>query len=202
MIRATSRLRAKRAARAIGPRAGGCDFPVDPSLDGASAQVWWRAEVDADLLLLVASPLSEPSWLTAGDLPDRRLIQGQGRRAIRLSLLAESSEAATPLAAAIPLDDHLPRRLAALSRLWRQRRGQPAEEDVITVQRRQRLKAMLRAWDARQGGAPYRAIASGLYGSERVAAAPWKTSSLRDATLRLVRDAEGMVGGGYHALLA
>lgn len=129
-------------------------------------------------------------------------MRGQGRRTIRLSLLCEGCEATQSLAALVPLDEHLPRRLAVLTRLWRQQRGQPADDDSIPRQRRTRLKRMLRAWDARHGGAPYREIASGLFGATRVAATPWKTSSLRDATMRLVRDAEGMVAGGYHALLA
>ena len=60
---------------------------------------------------------------------------------------------------------------------------------------------MLRALDARDDGAAYRDIAAALYGSGRVAAEPWKPSSLRDATLRLVRDGRAMVAGGYRALL-
>lgn len=60
---------------------------------------------------------------------------------------------------------------------------------------------MLRAFDARRDAASYRQIAAGLYGERRVEAEPWKTSSLRDATMRLVRDASGMASGGYFALL-
>ncbi|WP_164467306.1 DUF2285 domain-containing protein [Caulobacter flavus] len=105
------------------------------------------------------------------------------------------------MAALVPLDDQLPRRLEALARLWRQANGQSADETIITMPRRRRLKAMLRAWDGRHCGAPYREIAIGLFGVARVAASPWKTSSLRDSTMRLVRDAQGMVAGGYQSLL-
>lgn len=60
---------------------------------------------------------------------------------------------------------------------------------------------MLRALDGRASGAVHREIAIALYGAARVAAEPWKSSSLRDATLRLVRDGQAMARGGYLALL-
>ncbi len=107
-----------------------------------------------------------------------------------------------PLAAVIPLDATLPARLAALSRLWRSLgRGGPPFDDPITPQRRARMKVMLRALDGRIDGAAYRDIAIALYGAARVAATPWKSSALRDTTLRLVRDGWAMAGGGYQALL-
>lgn len=105
-----------------------------------------------------------------------------------------------PLAALVPLDGALPARLAALARLWRILGGQ-APQDPLTPQRRGRLKTMLRAFDARRDAASYRQIAAGLYGAARVEVEPWKTSSLRDATMRLVRDARGMAAGGYLSLL-
>lgn len=60
---------------------------------------------------------------------------------------------------------------------------------------------MLRALDARASGAVHREIAVALYGPARVAGEPWKSSSLRDVTLRLVRDGQAMARGGYLALL-
>jgi len=107
-----------------------------------------------------------------------------------------------PLAAVIPLDATLPARLAALSRLWRSLGGSgPSSDDAVTPQRRARMKAMLRALDGRIDGAAYRDIAIALYGATRVAATPWKSSALRDTTLRLVRDGWAMAAGGYQALL-
>ena len=60
---------------------------------------------------------------------------------------------------------------------------------------------MLRACDGRRVGAAYREIAGALHGAGRIADEPWKTSSLRDATLRLVRDGQAMIQGGYLRLL-
>lgn len=88
-----------------------------------------------------------------------------------------------------------------MTRLWRYLDGAPPPPDPITAQRRQRLKAMLRALDGRSCGAVHREIAGALWGDGRVASEPWKSSALRDATLRLVRDGGALVDGGYLALL-
>ena len=40
-----------------------------------------------------------------------------------------------------------------------------------------------------------------MYGRGRVASDPWKSSALRDATIRLVRDGNRMIDGGYRQLL-
>jgi hypothetical protein len=101
----------------------------------------------------------------------------------------------------VRLDATTPARLRALTRLWRHLDGDPPPPDAITPQRRRRMKAMLRALDGRASGAVHREIAGALYGLGRVATEPWKTSSLRDATLRLVRDGGVMMRGGYLSLL-
>ena len=161
-------------------------------------------------MLVAPSPLPADRPLTLGpearirtDEAGRWWAQGQGRGKTRLAMLSAQAGAATdPLAALIPLDATLPDRLAALSRLWRGlARSAVGPIDPVTPQRRARIKAMLRALDGRIDGAAYRDIAIALYGEARVAAAPWKSSALRDATLRLVRDGRAMVGGGYQALL-
>ena len=105
------------------------------------------------------------------------------------------------LDAVTPLDASLPVRLRALDRLARHLEGRPPPPDPITPQRRRRLGAMLRALDARACGAVHREIAAALYGAGRVAGEPWKSSSLRDVTLRLVRDGQAMARGGYLGLL-
>lgn len=126
---------------------------------------------------------------------------GRGRDKIRLALLACAAYPGQPLAAVVPLDATAPGRLRALTRLLRHLEGAPPPPDRITDQRRRRFKAMLRALDGRASGAVHREIAAALWGGARIAAEPWKTSSLRDATLRLVRDGGAMTRGGYVALL-
>lgn len=60
---------------------------------------------------------------------------------------------------------------------------------------------MLQAIDGRANGATYREIADVLFGKDRVAADPWKSSALRDATMDLVKDGLAMIAGGYRTLL-
>ncbi|MDR6624495.1 DUF2285 domain-containing protein [Caulobacter segnis] len=145
-----------------------------------------------------ASRLTAPEPRAAGEA---WWSLGRGRDKIRLALLEAAADPGQPLAAIVPLDAAAPIRLRALARLMRHLEGDPPPPDPITPQRRQRLKAMLRAHDGRSSGAPYREIAAALYGDGRVTDQPWKTSSLRDATLRLVRDGGALVNGGYVGLL-
>ncbi|WP_172273780.1 DUF2285 domain-containing protein [Caulobacter sp. RHG1] len=194
----------------VSTHAGGCDFPVDPSLEADRAQVWWRPEVDAELIELQATSHdavasgATPGWrLLATDLDAAgraRWSSGHGQQ-IRLALRGEHPDPRRPLEAVVPLDAATPARLRALDRLARHLEGRKPPPDPITRQRRRRMAAMLRALDARASGAVYREIASVLFGAARVAAEPWKTSSIRDATLRLVRDGGAMAQGGYLSLL-
>ncbi|UFS68204.1 DUF2285 domain-containing protein (plasmid) [Paracoccus denitrificans] len=107
-----------------------------------------------------------------------------------------------PLAVLIPLDADGLDRLAALDRLLRHLAGYRVPPDQrITAQQRRRLKAMLRAADARHHRASQREIAEALFGPERVAREHWPTSPLRDAVRDLLKDGAGMITGGYRKLL-
>jgi hypothetical protein len=107
-----------------------------------------------------------------------------------------------PLAALVPLDADGPDRLEAIDRLLRSLLGLPVPRDTrLTPQQRRRARHMLQAADGRMNGAGYRDIAEAIFGPDRVAADPWKTSPLRDVTMDLVRDALVMIDGGYRALL-
>ncbi|MBN8911304.1 MAG: HAMP domain-containing protein, partial [Rhizobiales bacterium] len=71
----------------------------------------------------------------------------------------------------------------------------------ITARLRRRLLTMIRALDGHLEGASYRELARALYGQEAVERFPWKTSSVRGQTIRLVADAVAMMDGGYRKLL-
>jgi hypothetical protein len=71
----------------------------------------------------------------------------------------------------------------------------------MTIQRRRRLRLMMQAADGRANGVSYRDIATALYGADRVASDPWKTSSLRAAVIGLARAGAAMIGGDYLQLL-
>ena len=96
-----------------------------------------------------------------------------------------------PLAIVMPLDDDLPTRAEAALRLWGRIGGQAAghgrEPLALTRQRRDRLVFMVRALDGHLAEASYRQIAEVLFGARRLEREVWKTSSLRDRTIRLVK---------------
>jgi hypothetical protein len=107
------------------------------------------------------------------------------------------------LSVVIPLDGDFPTRAAAASRLWarmhdRAPGGAPCS---FTKQRRDRLILMLRALDGHLDAASYREIAQVLFGESRLEREPWKTSSLRDRTIRLVKGGIALMRDGYRKLL-
>lgn len=120
-------------------------------------------------------------------------------------LWLEGERPALPMAALVPLDETVLLRLAGLVRLKRRLDRHPAGPIPpawqITARLRKRLLDMIRALDGRAEGASYRQVAMALYGPEAVARFPWKTSSVRGQTIRLVADAVAMMDGGYRKLL-
>ncbi len=137
----------------------------------------------------------------APDIDGTHLLQPIGDRALHLIRLPDV-EADAALAALVPLDPSGPDRLMAVDQLLRALLGRHVPPDRrLTRQQRRRLRHMLQACDGRENGATYREIANVLFGTERVAADPWKSSALRDATMALVRDGRAMIAGGYRTLL-
>lgn len=107
-----------------------------------------------------------------------------------------------PIAVVIPVDAHSLDKVQAFTRFWRRHYGLSVPQDTrMTAQQRRRLKNMLRAVDGRMHNADYREIAEAIFGVERVANDPWKTSALRDAVLDLVKDGFAMIEDGYRKLL-
>lgn len=100
----------------------------------------------------------------------------------------------------LPLDGDWPIRLAAADRLYHQLVDGNADPP-ITRQRRERLKRALRTIDGRQSGASYRTLATVFFGADRVAAEPWKTSSLKAQMARLASYGRMMIDRGYRQLL-
>jgi hypothetical protein len=128
-------------------------------------------------------------------------IIGAGASELRLSFLDAPSPPDAALCVVIPLDSDLPDRIESLQRLWRIFHNRPAPDQRISRDKRRRLQHMARASDGRAKGATAREIASELFGRGRVQTQDWRTSSLRYATLRLLRDGEDMIRGGYRNLL-
>ncbi|MBJ3764572.1 DUF2285 domain-containing protein [Maribius pontilimi] len=105
-----------------------------------------------------------------------------------------------PIGLLIPLDDDWSIRLVAADRIRRHLLDLPVDP-LLTAQRRNRLKNALRCVDGREADASYRALAVSLFGEDRVADEPWKTSSLKAQVARLAVHGRMMVGRGYRQLL-
>jgi len=107
-----------------------------------------------------------------------------------------------PLAVLLPFDETTSHRAEAALRFWRHiRKGKVTDEPKFANQRLARLCTCLRATDAWLDGASYRTIATALFGPRRVEREVWRTASLRDTTIRLVRDGVRLMRGGYLDLL-
>ncbi|GAA5264641.1 hypothetical protein ACOSOMT5_P1066 [Acidiphilium sp. MT5] len=106
----------------------------------------------------------------------------------------------TPLAAVLPLDGSAGHRAEATLRFWRLlAHGAASRSD--TERNNEKLMIVLRALDAKLDGASYRMIAEAIFGADRISSEPWKTSSRRDAIIRLVRNGMAMMHGKYRSLL-
>ncbi len=191
---------------------GGCNFAIAPTLNATQTTVTWSPELDTSAVLLTSTPTIAPTDRNLSRLLDQAraetdefgsffhhvLPDGDAIQVLRLA----SVGADEPLSALIPLDPDALDRLEALLRLVQSLLGRRVAEDTrLTHQKRRRARHMLQAVDGRVNGASYREIGSVIYGRERVASEPWKTSALRDATIDLVKDGLAMIAGGYRNLL-
>jgi hypothetical protein len=198
------------------PCNGGCDFLLDPDRSASETAIFWRPELVASVLMLEPAPAV---FRTARRLEQLDLThatvhtQPGGESAIILAdpdgehhLVAGAIDPAQPLAVLLPLDDSFHVRVEAALRLHRRLSGRAAgripRAHTLTPRHRLRLVRMVRALGGRSSGATYREIAAVLFESHRQSATEWKTSSIRAQTIRLVKDAETMVRGGYLRLLA
>lgn len=201
---------------AASPRNGGCAFVLDPDRTASETAIFWRPEFVASVLLLEAAP---PIFRSARRLEQFDLIDATqhaligGGRAVMLpdaggnhELMVGASDPTQPLAVLLPLDASFHIRVEAAIRLHRRLLGRAAgplpRALTLTPRHRLRLVRMVRALDGQSAGASYREIANVLFESRRQSATEWKTSSIRAQTIRLVKDAQTMMRGGYLRLLA
>jgi len=191
---------------------GGFPFAADPRLAANQTAVFWRPEALPTVVLLASTsfaPARPLDLVALGDViaehvgaDGRHVIIHSEEGDLRLCLAAPPGER---LAVVMPLDDDLPIRAAAALRLWARMVGQAADggepEAALTRQRLARLALMVRALDGHLAEASYREIAEVLFGAGRLEREPWKTSSLRDRTIRLVKGGMALMRDGYRKLL-
>jgi hypothetical protein len=194
---------------------GGFPFARDPKLASNAAPVIWRPELVPHSVILATAPASfdDANRIVSSDLTGELIAyDGRDGRHVVLQDLQGAHQLWLPdvqaemaMAAIIPLDDNVLRRVAGLLRLQRRLAGKspgPVPRGwELTARLRRRLIQMVRALDGHQAQASYREIALALYGPAAVARYPWKTSSIRGQTIRLVKDAVVTMEGGYRKLL-
>lgn len=166
--------------------------------------MFWTPEC-APAIVTVLTPATEcHSSVIALPQPDNIAIIAEDGIHLRIAghqvLLAGGATPSDPVAASIPLTSDFLTRAETAVRLWHTLRGEPSQEQ-LTQQRRWRIGRSLRALDGATAGASYKAIAMVLFGTKRVAAEHWKTSSLKTATARLVTTGKALSRGGYRNLI-
>lgn len=188
---------------------GGCDFAARPSLDANAQKVFWLPEANPHTVVLTKAPRhAAGSVRLAGDVEtvhrdagDTYLICGRAPSTIQVIAVGAWLDDA-PMAALIPLGcadmDH---RLGAVKRLCQLLAGRDQPDERLTAYRRQRIVSGLRVLDGRRDGASWRAIGQFMFGPERIAEMPWKSSSLRFQLIRLGEEATRFAAGGYRQLL-
>lgn len=198
------------------PRNGGYDFLLDPDRSAHEAAIFWQPELVASVLILEAAPavFHRARRLDQLDLAHATLhAPRDSEAAIVLAdpagdhhLVASAIDPAAPLAVLLPLDDSFHIRAEAALRFQRHLFGRATgplpRALALTPRHRLRLVRMVRALDGRFSGASYREIAGVLFDIPWQSATEWKTSSIRGQTIRLVKDAQTMMHGGYLRLLA
>ena len=179
----------------------GLAAPADPDLDAEAAGVFWRSEVSPAVVVdLEVSPIAAKCAvdLMSNAWPGTRVGCDLLLRAPHgLQVRVRGGALDAPLAVVAPLADDFEVRLRTLVLLKRALLGQAPPED-FTDQQRTRLGLAIRALDHRIAGRSLRETAVALF---REDAEAWKTSSVRDTTLRLVRQGEHLRRGGYRRLL-
>lgn len=193
-------------------RPGGCDFAVDPRLRADRAEIIWLPRYNPRLLLLTQALAELIDGPALGDAqPTAGRVAAEGVYVdLYLSVLSPANQAlivgrhadALPIALILPLDALFTDRLDTAQRVWRALARGPAVEQIsFTANRRRRLKLMIRALDGSLEGEDYRGVAHGLFGDQIPAGSAFREHSLRNQTIRLVKDGLAMMRGGYLSLL-
>lgn len=182
----------------------GLSAPADPDLPAENARVIWRADVAPGLVV----PLERRAFGPIRPLPaaSSAPVSGTDGRHLRLSSglqLQLSGDAAPdgPLMIVLSYDDDFNLRVRAVDALRRAAQTNEPPRSRFNPEQRARLARSLFALDGSLQSRSYRDIASGLFGDANLDPETFKTSSLRDVTIRLVRRGRSLMAGGYLKLL-
>jgi hypothetical protein len=182
----------------------GLSAPADPDLSAEAARVVWRADAAPGLVV----PLERRSFGAAKALPavNGAPVDGADGRHLRLASglqLQFRGDAAPdgPLMIVLSYDDDFNLRVRAVDALRRATQTNAPPRSRFSTEQRARLARSLFALDGSLQAQSYRDIAVGLFGDDNLDRDDFKTSSLRDVTIRLVRRGRSLMAGGYLKLL-
>lgn len=182
----------------------GLSAAADPDFPAEAAPVVWRADVAPGLVV----PMERRAFGPAKSLPagPSAPVVGIDGRHLRLSSglqLQLRGDAAPdgPLMVVLSYDDDFNLRVRAVDALRRAARTNEPPRSRFSTEQRARLARSLFALDGSLRAQSYRDIAAGLFGAENLDPDAFRTSSLRDVTIRLVRRGRSLMAGGYLKLL-
>ncbi|MGR4863190.1 DNA -binding domain-containing protein [Caulobacter sp. LARHSG274] len=182
----------------------GLSVPADPDLSADGARVVWRADVAPGLVVA----MERRAFGRPKALPPTMLepVVGEDGLHIRfpsglqVQLRGEATPAG-PLVVVLAYDADFNLRVRAVDALRRAALTDEPPRSRLSAEQKARLARSLFALDAAQESQSYREIAAGLFGEDEIDASGFKTSSLRDVTIRLVRRGRSLMAGGYLKLL-
>jgi hypothetical protein len=186
---------------------GGYDFAGLSETADSTRVRWTLAALPTTTILTTCAADFADARFTANFPALAGLATAEGeqlleRQGAQLRVLADALGRDSP-AVVLPLDRLFEIRARTAVRLWRALSGVApgADPAAISQQRQARLLEALRALDGRQDGASYREIADALFGRRPITSSSWKTHSLRDRIIRIVRLGEALMHGDYRRLL-
>lgn len=186
------------------------DF-ADPSFSAQETPVLWRHDHCSSVIILSAynlgvlgvglSALSKTNIVFHRHSADGVDILLSHQDAVRQIFIPKASGHDAQLCAIIPMDQMADRRLEATCDYWRGATGRKALTKKPLRNKNARMPNVLRALDGHLSGASYRDIAQSFYDAARLETEPWRVSSVRDTTIRLVRSGLVLMRKDYRKLL-
>jgi hypothetical protein len=190
----------------------GLSFAADPAIGAQDQPIFWRPDVYPRTIVLAPAPRGAVAAIPYA--PERwngQFVTRSSADGVHALLMAEGAfhrlwmpqpiASGEPVACVAPLGDETASEVAAIMQFWRHVSGAAPPLHAPADGRLRRIRMSLRALDGRHAGESYRALAERLFGAQRVADESWRTSSLRDATIRLVRTGMALTCGQYRRLL-
>ena len=167
----------------------------------------WIPQLDPGAILLAPAPPSFDARSLGSIVPaaQYRASDGEywlirrGPRRVAVVIL-EDTRTTEPASGLVPLDPAFPKRIEAMLQFWSILQGKSPllPGDPLTRLERERLILKLRALDGRLAGETYREIAQVLSArGRRLEHRPWKSHDRRSWIIRLVKEGERLMRGGY-----